>query len=94
MLTTVRLEMLSGVLPRFLSVTVFRELLPRSCAPKLRDVGERLSASPVPLRLIVCGLFKALSVIVRLAVLVPMAEGVKLLNAIQDVYLSKEITVA
>ena len=52
MLTTLRPEMLSGVLPRFVSVTVFRELLPTSCAPKLRDVAERLTAVPVvPLRL-------------------------------------------
>jgi len=76
-LTTLRLEMVSGVLPRFVSVTVFRELLPTGCAPKLRDVAERLAALPVPLRLSICGLFKALSVIVRLAVLVPLAEGVK-----------------
>jgi hypothetical protein len=33
MLTTLRLEMVIGVLPRFLSVTVFRELLPTNCAP-------------------------------------------------------------
>jgi hypothetical protein len=77
MLTTLRLEILSGVLPRLVSVTVFKELLPTGCAPKLRDVAERLTAIPVPLRLTICGLFKALSVIVRLAALVPLAVGVK-----------------
>jgi hypothetical protein len=52
-LTTVRPEMLSGVLPRFVRVTVFREPLPTSCAPKLRDVAETVTAVPVPLKLTV-----------------------------------------
>jgi hypothetical protein len=76
-LTAVKLEMLSGALPRFLSVTVFRELLPMSCAPKLRDAGERLTAVPVPLRLTVCGLLAALSLIESVAVRLPVAEGLK-----------------
>jgi hypothetical protein len=78
-LTTLRLEMVSGVLPRFVSVTVFRELLPTSCAPKLSDVGERLTAVPVPVpvRLTVCGLLAALSLIESVAVRLPVAEGVK-----------------
>jgi len=83
MLTTVRLEMLSGVLPRFLSVTVFRELPPKSCAPKLRDVAERLTAVPVPLRLTVCGLFAALSLIESVAVRLPVPEGVKVTLTVQ-----------
>ena len=77
MLTTLRLEMLSGVLPTFVSVMVFRELLPTSCAPKLRDVAERLTAVPVPLRLTVCGLFAALSLIESVAARLPVAEGLK-----------------
>jgi len=40
--------MLSGVQPRLVSVTVFIELLPTSCAPKMSDVAERLTAVPVP----------------------------------------------
>ena len=66
--------MLSGVLPRLVSVTVFRELLPTGCAPKLSDVGESLTAVPVPLRLTVCGLLAALSMIESVAVRLPVAE--------------------
>jgi hypothetical protein len=75
--------MLSGVLPRFVSVTVFRELLPMSCAPKLRDLAERLTAVPVPLRLTVCGLFAALSLIESDAVRLPVAPGVKVTLTVQ-----------
>jgi hypothetical protein len=82
-LTTLRLEMLSGVLPRFVSVTVFRELLPVSCAPKLREVVERLTAVPVPLRLTVCGLFAALSLIESVAVRLPVADGVNVTLTVQ-----------
>ena len=56
MLTTLRPEMLSGVLPRLVSVTVFRELLPTSCAPKLRTSPRGSPPSPCRLRLTVCGL--------------------------------------
>jgi hypothetical protein len=83
-LTTLRLEMLSGVLPRFVNVTVSIELLPTGCAPKLRDVGERLTAVPVPLRLTVCGLFAALSLIESVAVRLPAAEGVKVTLSAQE----------
>jgi hypothetical protein len=77
-LTTLRLEMLTGVLPRFVSVTVLGALLlSTSCTPKLSDVADRLTAIPVPLRATLCGLFAALSVIVRLAVLFPLAVGLK-----------------
>jgi hypothetical protein len=76
-LTTLRLEMLSGVLPRLVSVTVFIEVLPTGCAPKLSDVVERVTAVPMPLRLTVCGLLAALSIIERVAVRLPVAEGVK-----------------
>jgi hypothetical protein len=76
-LTTLSPEMLSGVLPRLVSVTVFIELLPTRCPPKLRDVAERLTAVPAPLRLTVCGLFAALSLIESVAVRRPVAEGVK-----------------
>jgi hypothetical protein len=78
MLTTVTPEMVSGVLPRFDRVTVSGALLlSTSCAPKLSVVAESFAAIPVPLRLTLCGLFAALSVIVRLAVLAPLAVGLK-----------------
>jgi hypothetical protein len=64
-------------------VTVFRELLPRTSAPKLRDVAERLTAVPVPLRLTVCGLFAALSLIESVAVRLPVAEGVNVTLTVQ-----------
>jgi hypothetical protein len=85
MLTTLRLEMLSGVLPRLVSVTVSRELLPTGCAPKLSDVAERLTAVPVPvpLRLTVCGLFAALSLIESVAVRLPVAVGVNVTLTMQ-----------
>jgi hypothetical protein len=76
-LTTLRPEMLSGMLPRFVSVTAFIELLPTGCAPKLRDFAERLTAVPVPLRLTVCGLLAALSLMESVAVRLPAAEGLK-----------------
>jgi hypothetical protein len=82
-LTTVRLEMVSGVLPRFVSMTVLRELVPMSCAPKLRDVAERLTAVPVPLRLAVCGVLGALSVIVRVPVRLPGAVGLNVTWIVQ-----------
>src|SRR5208337_5406026 len=83
MLTTVRPEMPSGVLPRFVSVTVFRELLPMSCAPKLRDVAERLTPIPVPRRLTICGLLEALSVRFSEALRLPVAEGVNVTLTVQ-----------
>ena len=88
MLTTLRLEMLSGLLPRFVSVTVFRELLPTTCAPKLRDDAESRTAVPVPvpLRLTVCVLPATpllLSVMVSVPVSGPVAVGVKVTLIVQ-----------
>ncbi len=47
--------------------------------PKLRLVGERLTAGavPVPLRPTVCGLPAALSLMLSVALRVPVAVGVK-----------------
>ena len=86
-LTTLRLEMLSGVLPRFASVTVFRELLPTSCAPKLSEVGESRTVVPVPLRLTVCVLPATpllLSVMVNVPVSGPVAMGEKVTLIVQE----------
>jgi hypothetical protein len=78
MLTTVTPEMVSGVLPRFLRVTALGALLLfTSCAPKLSVVAESFAAIPVPLRLTLCGLLAALSLIESVAVRLPEAEGVK-----------------
>ena len=84
-LTTVRLAMLSEVLPRFVSVTVCGALrVPMSCAPKLSDIADSLTAIPVPVRLMVCGLPGALSVNERLPEAVPAAVGVKVTATVQD----------
>jgi hypothetical protein len=93
MLTTLRFEMLSAVLPRFVSLTVFRELLPRSCAPKLSDVGESRTAVPVPvpLRLTVWGLLKALSTRETVAVRIPRAVGVKVTLIWQEALAASEL---
>jgi hypothetical protein len=84
MLTTVTPEIVSGVLPRFVRVMVFGTLLVSiSCTPKLSEVAERLAAIPVPLRVTLCVLFEAPSVSVRLAVLFPLALGVKVTPSAQ-----------
>src|SRR5207244_3738908 len=50
----------------------------------VRDVGESVAdATPVPLRLAVCGLPLALSVTVRVPVLVPPTEGVNVTLMVQ-----------
>jgi hypothetical protein len=84
-LTTLRLEMLTGVLPRLLSVTVFIELLPTGSVPKLRDGGESRTAVPMPapVRLTVCGLFAALSLMESVAVRLPVADGVNVTLTVQ-----------
>ena len=55
--------------------------------PKLRLVGVKVTAgagvTPVPLKLTLCGLPEALSVIVTLALRAPLAEGVKVTLIVQ-----------
>jgi hypothetical protein len=68
--------MRSGVLPRLVNVTVFGALVVSTrCGPKVRDVGERLTAVPVPLKLTVCGLPGSLSRMTRVADRIPAAVG-------------------
>jgi hypothetical protein len=89
-LTTLRLEMLSEVLPRLVRVTVFIELLPTGCAPKLSDVGETPTAGPavpVPVRLTVCVLPATpllLSMMVRVPASGPAAVGAKVTLIVQE----------
>src|ERR1035437_3940002 len=56
-----------------------------SCAPKASEVGETepIATPQIPVRLIVCGLSLALSVIVTLPVRVPSAVGVKVTEMLQ-----------
>jgi hypothetical protein len=72
------------VLPAFLIVTVLGELVvPIFCLAKLSEVVESDTAVPVPVRLTVCGLPAAVSVTVRVAVLVNAAVGVNLTLMVQ-----------
>jgi len=61
----------------FVSVTVFAELvLPTAVLLKVSDVADRVTgALPVPVRVTVCGLFRALSVKVSVPVAAPIAVG-------------------
>ena len=81
--------MLSGALPRLVSITVFVELLPTSCAPKLREVGEKLTMGPVPLplKVTVCVLPATpllLSVMVSVPVSGPVDVGENVTLIVQD----------
>jgi len=83
---TVMLVMLKTVLPVLLSVTGCTALVvPMDWLPKARLVAVRLTAGPVPVpvRLTVCGLPLALSVMLTEAVRVPGAEGVNLTLIVQ-----------
>jgi hypothetical protein len=73
------LATVNGASPELLNVTVCGGLgMPTSWSPKARLDGERLTAgaTPVPDRLVVCGLTLALSMTVIDPVLVPLAVGV------------------
>ena len=79
---------LRAALPELLSVTVCGALVvPCAWLPKVRLTGERPAtgplADPVPVRLTVCGLLAAPSVMVRAPVLVPPAVGVKVTVTVQ-----------
>ena len=69
----------SVAVPVLLNVTLCdRLVVPNFSEPKVKLVDERLTtgAVPVPVRLTVCGLPPALSVIVIAPVCVPVAVGV------------------
>jgi hypothetical protein len=76
-------------LPLFVRVTVCAALVvPTVWLAKVRLVGEKVATGPelvvpVPVRLTVCGLPLALSVIVMVAVLVPDAVGAKVTLIVQ-----------
>jgi hypothetical protein len=74
------LLMLSVAFPVFVSVTLCGLLLmPTGSTGKVKEVGERLTAGPVPVpvRLTVWVAGLALSVMVRVPVLVPAVVGLK-----------------
>ena len=83
------LLMVRVAVPLLVSVTACAALVvPTTWLPKLRLVVERVAAgpvvvAPVPLRLTVCGLPAALSVIERVPERVPVAVGVKVTLMVQ-----------
>lgn len=80
------LDRVSEVLPVSESVTLCAVLvLPVLCWANVRLPGERLTTgwSPVPLKLMVCGLLPALSLTVSEALRDPAAEGVNLTVIVQ-----------
>jgi hypothetical protein len=59
-------------------------VLPIATVPKLRLVAERvIGALPVPVRLTVCGLVKALSVNVSAPLSAPIIDGVNVTPTVQ-----------
>jgi len=82
----VMLLMESVAVPVSRKVTVCAELVvPISRVLKVRDVGDKLTAEavPVPVKLTVCGLPRALSLTVRAAVRAPVAVGVNVTLIVQ-----------
>src|SRR5216684_1992106 len=82
------LVIVSVAVPLFVSVTACAALVvPMLWPTKVRLVGDTLAVVPVPLpvpvRLTVCGLPVALSVIVRVPLLVPEAVGVNVTLIVQ-----------
>jgi hypothetical protein len=83
-----RIELIaSGAAPLLRTVTVCAALVvPTTWDAKETLVGVRVTAGwvPVPLSATECGLPAALSVTVTEAVLLPVAEGVKVTEIVQD----------
>jgi hypothetical protein len=78
--------MLKAAVPVFVSVAAWAELLdPTIWLPNDRELADRLTAgaTPVPVRLTVCGLPLALSVMVRVPLRTPVAVGVKVTLIVQ-----------
>jgi hypothetical protein len=81
------LVMVSAVLPLFVSVTIWLELVvPTACAAKVSDEGVKVTeelAIPVPLRLAVLDPAEVLSLTVTVAVRVPVVVGVNVTLMVQ-----------
>jgi hypothetical protein len=88
------LEIVSGALPLFVSVTICAELLVvTSWLPTLKLFAPKLTAgpTPTPLNITVCGLFAALSVIVTDPVLVRGNVGAKVTLMVQLKLAAREV---
>ena len=81
------LLMLSSAFPVFFSETVWGLLLVNTfCAGKVKEEGERLTAgpAPIPVRLTVWVAGLALSVTVKVPVVVPAAVGLKVTSMLPE----------
>ena len=77
-------EIFTAAWPTFESVMTCAGLVvPTVWLPKFTLPGDKLTMVPVPVKLTVCGLPVALSVIVRVALTVPLATGVKETEIVQ-----------
>ena len=89
---SVMLVIVIAVVPTFLRVTVLTGLVvPTVTVPKFRLVGERLAVVPIPLSGTCCGLPLALSVTVKLAVRLPVVEGLNVRLTVQLLAAAKEL---
>ena len=72
------LDIVTAVLLMFVNVTDFAELVvPTFCLANVRLLADRVTCcTPAPVRDISCGLFEALSLIVRVSLREPSTEGV------------------
>ena len=86
--------MLNTAFPVLLKITLSATLIvPTFWLPNVRLVGERLAvaATPVPVRLTICGLPAALSEMLTDAVRVPAAVGVNLTLIMQLLFVATEL---
>jgi len=76
--------MVSEVVARFVSVTVFAALVTAiATVPKFKLVGESFAVVPIPLSGTCCGLPVALSVTLSAALRVPLAVALKVTLKVQ-----------
>jgi hypothetical protein len=86
------LEIVSGAVPLFVSVTLCAVLaVVMSCPGKGRGLGDKVTAgaTPVPVKLTVCGLFAALSVIETDALFAPTVAGVNVTLILQEAFTAR-----
>ncbi len=79
------LVMLRVAFPEFLSVTLLALLEASGCEAKVKEVGESVTTGPMPdpVRMTVWVAGEALSVMVKVPVLVPAVEGRKVTRMLQ-----------
>src|SRR5262249_53849661 len=74
----------TGVVPTFVTITdLAAPVVPTATVPKLSETGESESCVPVPVKVTVCGLVGALSLILNVPVRTPIRVGVKVTPTLQ-----------